>query len=331
MVSELNKVSVITIGAALVLRKFAELSNAKISFNNILNAIESHYDGKGFSMLEIDKILKNWGFDTFAARIKEEALDQIDFPVISHIIENDEEEFVLLTNYQDGIVSFIEPGSMEKHESLSEFRNKWQGIVLMADAQEGIVENDFENKQTEHEKVKNNFIKTKMKFVDNFFSDEECDQLIQISKSEMKRSLVTNGYHSAVSNRRTSYSATLRDMDQTLKDNIRLKSTQLLGDLPFEKFEEFQCVSYDKYQEFKAHFDAGKGMKRPYTILVYLNENFDGGETYFPLLDLVVKPKKGKAIMFHNLEPDESINIYSFHAGLKVENGIKFACNIWVR
>lgn len=334
MNSESNKSIILSVGASIVLKKFLDLAGAKISFGTVGQAIEDHYKESHFSLLEIKKILEEWGFETFAAKVKSHALSELEYPVISHTEENDTEEFILLTNYSNEVITYIQPGTKETKEKLEDFLVKWKGVILMAHSHNQIIESDYEEKKLKDENIQNDYLNNKTKLIDNFFSAQECHQIIENSKTLFKRSLVTgDGKHQVASHRRTSESASLHNLDENLKEAIAEKCISLLesDDLSYNDFENLQCVSYQINQEFKAHFDAGKGLKRLYTILVYLNDDIEGGETYFPLLDLMVKPKKGKAVMFHNLEKDGSIDIYSYHAGLPVRSGNKFACNIWIR
>jgi hypothetical protein len=58
-----------------------------------------------------------------------------------------------------------------------------------------------------------------------------------------------------------------------------------------------------------------------YTLMVYLNDNFDGGETRFPGLGLVVRPRSGMALIFpHRLR----------HEGLPIIRGVKYALHTFI-
>jgi 2OG-Fe(II) oxygenase superfamily len=71
------------------------------------------------------------------------------------------------------------------------------------------------------------------------------------------------------------------------------------------------------------------------TILFYLNDDMVGGETSFPRWmngetneALIVKPERGKAILFYNLLPDGNYDERSQHAALPVLAGEKVRC-VW--
>ena len=103
-------------------------------------------------------------------------------------------------------------------------------------------------------------------------------------------------------------------------------------------------VHYDKEQFYK-HWDAcdpkeddnflrdyKKGGLRFATFIIYLNDDMEGGETNFPLINKKIKPEKGKGVLFFNLD-NNLLNIKknSKHAGLPPSSGEKWMCNKWIR
>lgn len=67
------------------------------------------------------------------------------------------------------------------------------------------------------------------------------------------------------------------------------------------------------------------------TILVYLNDDFTGGETIFPKLNIKIKPKIGKVLIFYSLDSKENTILDSLHGGLPITSGVKWICNKWYR
>ena len=53
-------------------------------------------------------------------------------------------------------------------------------------------------------------------------------------------------------------------------------------------------------EQFKEHVDVAshKGAKRFLILMVYLNDDFTGGETVFPIFGDKIKPKKGRLLIF---------------------------------
>jgi predicted 2-oxoglutarate/Fe(II)-dependent dioxygenase YbiX len=81
--------------------------------------------------------------------------------------------------------------------------------------------------------------------------------------------------------------------------------------------ELFRFYKYQAGQQFKKHRDQSfirnDVEASYYTFMIYLNDNYQGGETSFD--DLLIKPQQGMALIFrHDLE----------HAGNPVTEGIKY-------
>jgi prolyl 4-hydroxylase len=109
--------------------------------------------------------------------------------------------------------------------------------------------------------------------------------------------------------------------------------------LPLDYLETLQIVHYSEGQEFKAHNDwfadanpSGPG-NRSQTLLVFLNDIEDGGQTGFKELDISVEPRAGRAIHWFNCKTskEESCDGRLIHAGLPPRSGEKFAVNCWGR
>ena len=67
------------------------------------------------------------------------------------------------------------------------------------------------------------------------------------------------------------------------------------------------------------------------TLLIYLNDGFEGGETHFPLTGLRFKGRKGDALLFHNVLPGGAPDPITLHAGLAPARGEKWLFSQWIR
>ena len=81
--------------------------------------------------------------------------------------------------------------------------------------------------------------------------------------------------------------------------------------------ERFRFYRYNPGERFAGHIDSpyrrDNGEQSLLTFMIYLNDDFDGGETAFP--DLVVRPATGLALLFrHDI----------FHEGRPVGRGRKY-------
>jgi prolyl 4-hydroxylase len=100
-----------------------------------------------------------------------------------------------------------------------------------------------------------------------------------------------------------------------------------------QRGEPLQILRYQPGQEYKQHTDAIPGLEnqRIKTMLVYLNDDFEGGETTFPKLDLAIRPARGEGLLFTNVNADGKPDPAVLHAGLPVKIGVKFLASRWIR
>lgn len=113
--------------------------------------------------------------------------------------------------------------------------------------------------------------------------------------------------------------------------------------LPALNGEFLQILRYRPGEEFRPHVDyfneggAGAyqsladGGQRAQTVLLYLNDDYAGGSTRFPKLQLNIKGRRGDMLHFHNLGADGLGHSDSLHAGLPVIAGEKWLLSQWVR
>jgi len=188
-----------------------------------------------------------------------------------------------------------------------------------------------------------------IKYYDNFITDEECKFIINISKDNMQRAGVSDkSIDMKTYDGRTNKSYWIPLDKYELLKNLAIRISKTIGLNDYKKFESFQIIYYTKDQEYKYHYDAyDKNDKVKYkqyckrgnrlaTVLCYLNNVTKGGETGFDSIKdrsepLVIEPVKGRMVVFQNVHADGSLHHESRHAGLPVEDGEKWAFNLWVR
>ena len=179
--------------------------------------------------------------------------------------------------------------------------------------------------------------------IENFLSETECKSIINMTTGQFKRSEVVS--KEKITSKRTSYQTWLTDFDNPIIKKISQLAI-VFTKLPRKNQENLQVVRYEKSQEYKPHYDAcipyidtncqedleKMGSFRFATVLVYLNDDYSGGGTFFPKRNYTVTPKQGKVIMFYNLSPtNRNVLESSLHGGLPVTEGKKYICNFWIR
>lgn len=82
-------------------------------------------------------------------------------------------------------------------------------------------------------------------------------------------------------------------------------------------------LSVSKYSTGKSmgpHVDDyGDGKNPNISVVLYLNDNYLGGELSFPQQGIKIKPEAGSIVVFPSTEP-------YFHESLPIESGIKYMC-----
>jgi prolyl 4-hydroxylase len=100
-----------------------------------------------------------------------------------------------------------------------------------------------------------------------------------------------------------------------------------------EQGEPLQLLRYRPGGEYKPHLDAlpAEPNQRILTMLVYLSDDHEGGETSFPHTGLTFRGRIGDALLFGNAGADGRPDPLSLHAGLPVTKGAKYLASRWIR
>jgi len=113
--------------------------------------------------------------------------------------------------------------------------------------------------------------------------------------------------------------------------------------LPVPIFEPVQVLHYAVGQQFRPHHDfldpnvpefaqeISLHGQRIGTMLVYLNEGYEGGETIFPKLGLSFKGSRGDALFFTNVDRNGQPDPMTTHAGTPPTAGEKWVISQWIR
>jgi hypothetical protein len=94
------------------------------------------------------------------------------------------------------------------------------------------------------------------------------------------------------------------------------------------QLEPLVFIEYATGNYFHEHSDLTSGFssQRTHTVLMYLNDNFTGGDTYFNSLGLRVSPIQGSALIFE-YNAENPVN----HSGLNVSSGTKQIIAAFIR
>jgi hypothetical protein len=112
----------------------------------------------------------------------------------------------------------------------------------------------------------------------------------------------------------------LINIHQQVEDRLDmcLRHYESLWHLSMQYKEAFNFVKYNPGKYFKVHSDDGPYYTCTISSVVYLNDDYEGGEIAYPRHDLVIKPEAGDILI------NPSTFVYE-HASLEVKSGQKYA------
>ncbi len=173
--------------------------------------------------------------------------------------------------------------------------------------------------------------------IDHIFDEDFCHELIEKSElQQYEQAQITIGKDQF----RTDTS--IRNNDRVIYDDSNLAQTLFEKAKPYLPAtwdeglwelsglnERFRYYRYGKDQAFKPHFDGAyeqsKFHKSFLTLIFYLNDDFEGGETKFykwqggrynnDTPTHIITPRKGQALLFAHKQ---------FHEGAAVVSGVKY-------
>lgn len=163
-------------------------------------------------------------------------------------------------------------------------------------------------------------------------SADECAYLIEVAEPHLRPSLVGDGAGQEVRRRvRTSDDMTIAWlMEDPATHALNRRLAALSGTDP-EQAEALLVLCYRPGQEYRPHVDWDGGENgRIMTALVYLNDDYEGGETLFVKTGLKVKGRRGDVLIFRSTTADGAFDPLSEHAGLPVANGTKYLASRWI-
>ena len=87
--------------------------------------------------------------------------------------------------------------------------------------------------------------------------------------------------------------------------------------------ECYSIVRYKRGDHYVDHYDGNTSLGRHISCLLYLNDDFEGGELYFNNFDITIKPEPGMLVLFPS-------NFAYRHEARPVTKGTKYAFVTWL-
>jgi predicted 2-oxoglutarate/Fe(II)-dependent dioxygenase YbiX len=167
--------------------------------------------------------------------------------------------------------------------------------------------------------------------IPNFLTKVEMKHIMEKAETELDVSTVAED-RKIDKNIRDSETAWLDTKSDPIVKRVAQRCVSLT-DRPLANCEHLQVLRYKPGGHYKPHQDSfsdTKGNKRMYTVILALNDDYEGGETEFPNLKKKYKLKAGDALFFHTLDNYELMTSKALHGGRPVKSGEKWICNLWV-
>ena len=170
---------------------------------------------------------------------------------------------------------------------------------------------------------------------EGLLSPRECDYLREVGAPMLQPSTIIDPQSGRLVPHpiRTSDGAAFGVHSEDLVVNAINRRIAAFSGTSVAQGEPLQLLSYRPGAEYRAHLDAvgGEENQRILTAIVYLTDDYQGGETAFLRTGFTIRGRAGDAILFRNVTPDGRPDPQSLHAGRPVEAGVKLIATRWIR
>jgi prolyl 4-hydroxylase len=173
----------------------------------------------------------------------------------------------------------------------------------------------------------------------NIITEQEANYILEKTKDAFKDSEIIGGFNTSIRKSKTTW---LYKDDPVIYNIIKRLCEQ--NGHQIENAEPLQVVKYDPGGFYNDHHDAccdndskctdfiKNGGQRVLTILIYLNDDFEGGATKFSTIGKDIKPSKYGGVIFRPLaDNSDQCHPLALHKGTPVTSGTKYICNLWIR
>jgi prolyl 4-hydroxylase len=180
--------------------------------------------------------------------------------------------------------------------------------------------------------------------LDDVLARDECEQLVALAQPRLRASTIVDPGtgEDVASLARSSQGMFFRPQENALVQRIDARLAQLMN-LPVANGEGLQVLRYEAGAHSAPHFDflmptndanqasLQRSGQRVSTLVMYLNDPPEGGETVFPEAGITVAPRLGSALYFEYCNSAGQLDPLSLHAGLPVRGGTKWVATRWMR
>jgi prolyl 4-hydroxylase len=185
----------------------------------------------------------------------------------------------------------------------------------------------------------------RVRTLDSFITAGICEWLIARACTRLTRARVYDAVNrqDVVGQTRTNSVASFGLTDVELLDVLLQARMSSACGVPMNHMEAPAVLHYARGEEASNHYDfvdpatpdyAGeiaRNGQRVVTFLVYLNDDYEGGETAFPTLGFSHKGRRGQGLFFVNSHADMQPDRRMLHAGRPPTSGEKWIVSQFIR
>ena len=168
-----------------------------------------------------------------------------------------------------------------------------------------------------------------------FLTPDECAHIARAGQGLLEPSMIVDPQSGTFLPHpiRTSAGATLGPTRESLPLQAIQRRIAAAAHIPVAQGEPFSLLHYAPGQQYRLHVDTlpEPCNQRVATCILYLNEGYAGGETYFEESMTRFRGRIGDALLFLNVDAAGRPDAKSRHAGLPVVKGTKWIATRWLR
>ncbi len=154
--------------------------------------------------------------------------------------------------------------------------------------------------------------------VENFLQPRACEEIVRLME-EMNPTKTDDEW-----NERAYYVPWPEELRETIKYGIIAELVKYAGLKNEPKIYNLSCVEWAEGHSMDPHRDDADGRypERQWAAVIYLNEDYEGGESYWPGLNFEMQPSRGDLFLFRGDRLDHGVR--------EVTKGMRRTCICWL-
>ncbi len=282
----------------------------------------------------VTELLEQFEFETCTVELPAEKLAEVPLPAFTYL-EGPQPQVVLLEQFSETHCTYIHPIEGRITIAPATFLAQWLRVCVLAMPTDGTAQKlYYDPQQVEAAKAA---YRNRLIYQDNFLTDEEVNTLLSLADG--KYAPTTNTVKGYFEN---DVAMVTNNFDAPLQAIMKKALALLPLEATYHPDKDWLAVvSYNEGMLCKPHYDAyysddhndphNPSKMFLWTIILYLTDDYEGGETAFPHINHVVRGKKGGVLCFPDVDATGGIAPYALHEGRQITKGNKKICTFWLR